>query len=206
MMREPEWLTWSRELQALAQAGLTYTKDAYDRERFERIREIAAQMVAAGADLPLDTVQGLFCNEQGYPTPKLDTRAAIVEEGKILLVQEVGGLWALPGGWADVGLTIAENAVKETLEESGYTARPKRLIALLDHARNHPGPCAWSIQKAFVLCERTGGAFTPNLETIASSFFGPEELPPLAVGKTTEKEIRMCLEAAEAEHWETVFD
>ncbi len=101
--REARWLAWAKELQFLAQAGLTYTKDPFDAERFQRIRDIAAEMVSAGSALPLETVKGLFCNEEGFQTPKIDTRAALFDEaGRILLVHENDGRWSLPGGWCDV--------------------------------------------------------------------------------------------------------
>ena len=112
MNERPQWLKWAIELQALAQAGLEYGHDKFDLERYERIRDIAAEIMARHTDLPMDKVRDLFCNESGYQTPKLETRAAIFQGEKILLVQESDGLWALPGGWADVDITVGENTVK----------------------------------------------------------------------------------------------
>ncbi len=206
MNENTQWLQWAMELQSLGQAGVAYANNAFDEERYVRIREIAAEMMAAGSGLPQARVMDLFCNEVGYQTPKLDTRTAIVQEDKILLVQESDGLWTLPGGWADVGLTTRENAAKETLEEAGLVTRPLRLIALLDRSHNNPGASPYSIQKAFVLSEVISGAFSPNPETLDSGFFSQDALPPLAEQKTTRAQIAMCLEAAKAEHWETVFD
>ena len=117
MDKTEKWLQWAVELQSLAQAGLTYGKDVYDRERYERIREIAAEMVAYKADIKTDKVKNLFCNEVGYQTPKLDTRAAIFNEDKILLVKENNGKWSLPGGWVDVNVSVRENTVKEVKEK-----------------------------------------------------------------------------------------
>jgi len=206
MGEERRWLAWAMELQALGQAGEAYTSNVFDQERYQRVRQIAAEMMAAGTGSPIEMVEGLFLNEVGYQTPKLDTRTAIVREGKILLVQESDGFWALPGGWADVGLTVMENAAKETLEEAGIVARPWRLIALLDRGRNNAGPSPYSIQKAFVLAEALSGSFSSNAETLSSAYFGLEELPPLAEEKTTRAQLAMCLKAAEAPHWETLFD
>ena len=135
-MRE-KGLQWAMELQSLAQAGLTYGKDPYDLERYRRIREISAEMVAEGSGLPLERVQDLFCGETGYPTPKLDTRAAVFREGKILLVQENDGLWSLPGGWCDVLQSVGENAVKETREEAGLEVAAESIIAVQDRARHN---------------------------------------------------------------------
>ena len=117
------WLKWAIEIQALAQNGLTYTKDVYDKERFERLREISAEMLAEKTDIPVDKVKDLFCNEKGYQTPKLDTRAAIFKDGKILLVHENNGTWALPGGWVDVLESVGSNTIKEVKEETGLDVR-----------------------------------------------------------------------------------
>lgn len=104
-----KWLQWAVELQSLAQAGLTYGRDIYDKERYERIREISAEMVAFKTGFTEEKVKNLFCGEEGYQTPKMDTRAAIFEDNKILLVRENNGTWSLPGGWADVHMSIKEN-------------------------------------------------------------------------------------------------
>ena len=113
MDRTNPWLDWAVELQAMAQAGLHFGTDPYGRERYERIRAIAAEMISLQADIPLEKARDLFCCETGYQTPKLDTRAAIFQDGKILLVRENTGRWSLPGGWVDVNVSVKENAVKE---------------------------------------------------------------------------------------------
>ena len=197
---------WAEELQSLAQAGLFYGKDVFDRERYQRIRDIAAEMLAERTALPLEKVKDLFCGDVGYQTPKIDTRAAIVEEGRILLVQENTGLWALPGGWMDVNTTISQNTAKEAFEEAGLQVLPRRLIALQEHNLHNPPTLAIGIVKVFVLCERLSGNFQANIETIRSGFFAPEELPPLATTKTTEAQVRMCLAAAKDEDWQPLFD
>ncbi len=205
LLRQP-WLDWAIELQSMAQCGLSYVKDPYDKERYERLRDIAAEMLACRTDIPLAKVKDLFCNETGYQTPKLDTRAAVFEDGRILLVQERDGLWALPGGWVDVTETIASNTVKEVREEAGLQVRAERLIALLDYARHNTPPHAYSICKAFVLCTALGGAFVPNTETIASGYFAPDALPPLALTKTTPAQVALCFRAQADPHWQPVFD
>ena len=206
MDQKQKWLDWAVELQALAQAGLFYSKDIYDIERFQRIRDIAAQMLTEPSGLPLARVKDLFCNETGYQTPKLDTRAAVFQNDRILLVQENNGLWSLPGGWVDVDLSIGENTVKEVKEEAGLDVNAKSIIAVQDRKKHNPEIYAYNICKVFVLCELLGGEFQENSETIASGYFSMDNLPPLSENKTTVKQIQMCFDAYHAEHWDTVFD
>lgn len=206
MNSEETWLSWAIELQALAQAGLFYSKDIYDIERFQRIREIAAQMIACPTGLPLEHVKGLFCNETGYQTPKLDTRAAVFQHGRIFLVQENNGLWSLPGGWVDVDLSIGENVVKEVKEEAGLDVTAKLVIAVQDRKKHNPEIYAYNICKVFLLCDLLGGSFQENSETVASGYFSLDDLPPLSENKNTKEQIRMCFDAYHAEHWDTVFD
>ena len=202
----PRWTDWARELQALAQAGLEYSKDPFDRERFQRIRDISAEMVAEGAQLPLERVKTLFCGESGYQTPKLVVRAAVIREGQILLVQERNGLWALPGGWVDEDQSVASNTVKEVMEEAGIQVRPLRLIAVQDRERHHPTPYLYGVCQLFVLCEALGGGFVPNLETLGSGWFSPASLPPLDLDKTTSEQIALCFTAHADPNWTVPFD
>ena len=206
MEKNEQWLQWAVELQSLAQAGLTYGADAYDLERYRRIREIAAEMVAHRTDIPVEKVRDLFCGETGYQTPKLDTRAAIFQDGKILLVRENDGTWSLPGGWVDVNVSVLENTVKEVREEAGLEVAAERIIAVQDREKHNQPVYAWKICKIFVLCRVLGGAFQENLETTQSGYFALDALPPLATAKNTREQISLCFRAAEAEHWETVFD
>ena len=205
--RENPWLEWAKELQNLSQCALAYCKDKYDIERFERIREISAEMAACVADLPLETVKGLFCADSGYQTSKLDTRAAVFREGKLLMVQEDNGTWSLPGGWVDYNKTVRENTVKEVREEAGMVVEPVRLIALYEHNKRNPNRYQFNICSVFVLCDYVSGAFVPNIETIGCGFFGPGEIPsPLALGKNTPEQIEVCFAAAKDENWRVVFD
>jgi hypothetical protein len=123
---ETKWIDWVVELQSIAQAGLHYSKDVFDKERFERIREITAEMMSKQSDLPIEVVKDLFCNESGYQTPKMDTRAAIFQDDKILLVREKDK-WSLPGGWIDVNQSVKSNTAKEVKEEAGLDVIPVRL-------------------------------------------------------------------------------
>ena len=207
MPHNKQWLDWVVELQSLAQAGLTYGKDPYDKERYQRVREIAAEMMGRLSDLPTETVKDLFCNETGYQTPKIDTRAAIFEGEKILLVQEKDGRWSLPGGWCDVNVSVGENTVKEVKEEAGLDVRPQRIIAVQDRNTHNQPPYAYGICKIFFLCTLLGGQFEENIETIGFDYFSEDALPLLAVEKNTEEQIRMCFAAYRAgEQWTTQFD
>ena len=207
MPQNKQWLNWVVELQSLAQAGLTYGKDPYDKERYQRVREIAAEMMGRLSDLPTETVKDLFCNETGYQTPKIDTRAAIFEGEKILLVQEKDGRWSLPGGWCDVNVSVGENTVKEVKEEAGLDVRPQRIIAVQDRNKHNQPPYAYGVCKIFFLCTLLGGQFEENIETIGFDYFSEDALPLLAVEKNTEEQIRMCFAAYHGgEQWTTKFD
>lgn len=206
-MSENKWLEWAKELQFLSQCALAYCTDRYDIERFERIREISAEMVSEIGDIPLEQVKATFCAGTGYQTPKLDTRAAVIKEGRILLVRESSGRWALPGGWVDYDNTIRSNVVKEVLEEAGMTVEPVRVIALFDHNRRNHTDFPSNICSAYVLCEYRSGSFRPNLETTASRFFDRSDIPEeLATEKTTREQIDLCFQAAEDENWKIIFD
>ena len=159
-------------------------------------------MVAHQADLPLEQVKGWFCNETGYQTPKLATRAAVFQGERILLVKEPKG-WALPGGWVDVDVSVKENTVKEVREEAGLEVRADRVIALQDGENHHETVYPWKVCIVFVLCTLLGGEFRENLETSESGWFSPNELPELDLEKTTPEQLQMCFEARRAEHWET---
>ena len=206
-MDEKRWLDWAMELQSLAQAGLTYGKDVYDRERYERIREISAEMIAHKSEIPVETVNGLFCNETGYQTPKLDTRAAIFQDDKILLVRENNGKWSLPGGWVDVNVSVKENTIKEVKEEAGLDVTADRIIAVQDRNKHNLPRYAYGICKIFVLYSLIGGSFQENSETTGSDYFAEDNLPDLAADKNTAEQIRMCFDAYRAgDAWTTYFD
>lgn len=206
MEQKELWLKWAVELQALAQTGLYYSKDVFDTERYERIREIAAEMLAHQTEIPLEKVKDLFCNETGYQTPKIDTRAAIFREGKILLVQEKNGTWSLPGGWCDVDLSVKENTIKEVKEEAGLDVCADMVIAVQDREKHNAPVLAHKVCKIFVLCSVLGGSFAPNSETVDSGYFALDELPFLCDDKNTREQVEMCFEASRAENWKTRLD
>ena len=201
-----QWLEWAIELQSLAQAGLTYGKDIFDRERYERIREISAEIMAYKTDIPVQKVKDLFCNETGYQTPKLDTRAAIFQNGKILLVKENSGKWSLPGGWVDVNVSVKENTIKEVKEEAGLDVTADKVIAIQDRSKHNFPVYAYGVCKIFVLCTIIGGAFKKNIETTGFAYFSENELPELATEKNNEEQAKMCFEAYRTKNWSTLFD
>lgn len=203
---EDKILKWAIELQSLAQAGLYYGKDIYDIERFQRIREIASEMVAEKSGLSLEKVNDLFCCETGYQTPKLDTRAAIFQEDKILLVQERNGKWSLPGGWVDAACSIKENTIKEVWEEAGLEVSADRIIAIEDRDKHNKPEYIYKVCKVFVLCTVKGGEFKKNIETLQSGYFSLDELPELSEDKNSREQIEMCFEAYKNPDWKVFFD
>ncbi len=206
MDKNEKWLQWAVELQSLAQAGLFYCKDKYELERYERIREISAEMISYQSEIPLEKVKDLFCTDIGYQTPKIDTRAAIFKEGKILLVHEANDTWSLPGGWVDVNISVKENIIKEVKEEAGLDVRVKRIIAVQDREKHNLPIYAYKVCKIFLQCEVTGGEFVPNIETTGFDYFGIDVLPCLALEKNNKEQIEMCFEAVKSDTWEALYD
>lgn len=195
------------EIQSIAQAGIAYTENPYDVERYERLREISAEIISEKSDINLEKVKDLFCGETGYQTPKIDTRGAIFKDDKILLVHENNGTWSLPGGWCDVLESVKSNTEKEIREEAGLEAKAVKLIAVQDRNKHNEPYYVYSVCKVFVLCELIGGEFKKNLETTEIKYFGIDELPEnLANAKNNKKQIKMCFEAYKNPNWETQFD
>lgn len=188
---EPKWLTWAKEIQAIAQTGLTYAKDVYDIERYQALRELSVDILANYSFESRERIRLSFADEGGYSTPKVDIRGVVFQEGKILLVREkLDGKWALPGGWADIGLSPSEVVVKEINEESGFQTEAIRLLAVLDKKfHNHP-PEPYHIYKFFILCQIVGGEAAEGVETSGVSFFGEEELPELSEERNTKEQLQ----------------
>lgn len=198
-------LELARELLAMAQTGLYYCKDKFCHERYTRIREIAAEMIAERADLPLEKIKDLFFGDVGYMTPKIDTRAAIFKDGKILLVREKTG-WTMPGGWCEVHLSPVANTIKEVREEAGLDCVVEKIIAVQDRAKHNRPLYIFDVVKIFYLCRATGGEFVPNIETTAREYFSEDALPVMDEARCTAEQVNLCFEAARAESWETYFD
>lgn len=204
---DPQWLTWVKQLQALAQTGLTYSKDVYDIERYHALSALAAEIAAQHTDAPLEMIRDLFTAEVGHATPKVDVRAAVFRNATILLVRERSdGLWTLPGGWADVGESPSIAAVRETAEESGYQTRAVKLLALYDRDKHGHPPHPFHIYKLIFQCELLGGAPTESGETDAVDFFAEDQLPPLSTSRVTAAQIARFFDHYRNPHWPTDFD
>ena len=207
-MDEPQWLRMARELRAIAQTGLTFTADRFDRQRYERVRELAASMLAQGSGEQFEVIIEILREGWGYATPKVDVRGAAFVDGRVLLVREISdGHWTLPGGWADVNQSAAECVVREIAEESGFVARARKLAAVRDYQRSgHPPRNVDSIYKMFFICEITGGAARASDETSEVAFFARDALPPLSLGRTTAAQIDRMFHHAEHPDLATDFD
>lgn len=201
------WIEFAIRIQSIAQAGLQYGKDKYDTERYEELRQIAAEMMSLKTDVPTNKIFDLFCNESGYQTPKIDTRAAVFVDNKILLVHENNDTWSLPGGWCDVDQSVASNTEKEVLEEAGLTVKSEKIIAIQDWRKHNVVNYAYGVVKVFVLCQLRGGKFEKNIETTEIGFFDKENLPTnLAVEKCTKEQVLMCFDSYENPIMATLFD
>jgi len=185
-MTEPNWLMWAKQLAALAQNGLTYSQSQYEIERYEQIRRIAAEMMAAGGDVDTKAVIDLFSREQGYATPKVDVRGAAFRDGRILMVKEkVDDAWTLPGGWADPCQSASEAVAREVFEESGFQVSVTKLAAVYDRSKHpHKPSMPFHVYKLFFLCEITGGQATESYETSGVAFFPENAIPGLSISRT----------------------
>jgi ADP-ribose pyrophosphatase YjhB (NUDIX family) len=185
-------LEWARKVQAIAQNGLMFTRDPFDRERYEQLQQLVASILASELELPLERVKAFWSADDGYATPKVDVRGGVFDQNKVLMVRERSdGKWTLPGGWVDVNDAPSYAVEREIREESGFLTKAVKLAALFDKnnpAHGHP-PGITHIYKLLFLCEITGGTATTSSETDAVDFFPVDSLPPLSTGRTTSSEI-----------------
>ncbi len=202
-----DWLNIAKRLEAIAQTGFTYSKDDYDKERYQEIREISHTIFKHYTEAPLEKIRELFAKENGYPTPKVDIRGVVLQKDQILLVKEkTDGLWSLPGGWADIGYTPSEVVVKEVKEEAGLDVKPMKLMAVLDKKRHAHPPSALHVYKMFFLCHITGGNLEPGMETSEVAFFSQDELPDLSAERNTLEQIHLLFENGQNPEAPTRFD
>lgn len=207
---EPDWLLWARELLAIAQTGLTFSTDPYDRDRFTQVRAVAARMMAQSCDADAGRIEELFAGQTGNATPKVDVRgAAFRSDGRVLMVREAtDSRWSLPGGWAEVNQSPSEAVMREVLEETGFEIAVRKLAAVYDRSRHpHDPPRPFHIFKLFFICDIVGGAARTSLETTEIGFFAENELPlEISIGRVVPYQIARMFEHERSPGLATEFD
>jgi ADP-ribose pyrophosphatase YjhB (NUDIX family) len=184
--KTPKWMDWAREIFSLSQSGITYSGNPYDIERYKRLQEITAEIIASQSPITKESVLDGFSMQAGYITPKVDVRGAVIRDGKILLIQErADGNWAMPGGWADLGNSPASVAQREVWEESGFRVKAEKVVAVIDANRIEPMEF-YHAYKIIFLCRLLDGEPRTSYETLAVDFFDPDDLPPLSSYRTNE--------------------
>jgi ADP-ribose pyrophosphatase YjhB (NUDIX family) len=203
----PHWLAWAREIQALSQTGLTYASSEYETQRYQRLTEIAAEIVQNHTGLSEEYLLEDFSAQPGYATPKVDVRGAVVRNGEILLVQErADGRWCMPGGWADVGDLPSEMVAREVWEESGFRVVPRKLVGVFDANRSGRPLELYHAYKVVFLCEIIGGERRPSSETLDVGFFRFDDLPPLSANRTHERHLVEVLAHVQDPNRDAAFD
>jgi len=202
----PKWIAWAREIFSLSQAGLTYSQNEFDIERYKRLQEITAEMLESQSELSRESVLESFSMQAGYATPKIDVRGAVVHDNKILLIQErMDGRWAMPGGWADLGNAPASVAEREVWEESGYHVKAEKVVAVIDANRLEPLEFYHAFKIIF-LCTLIGGEPRVSHETMAVDFFDLNDLPPLSLYRTNENMLQEVFAHIQDPDRRTAFD
>jgi ADP-ribose pyrophosphatase YjhB (NUDIX family) len=203
----PQWLAWARQIQALAQTGLHYATSEYDRQRYRRLQDVAAEIFSKHTALPEVALLDLFIQQSGYATPRVDVRGAVFNEGKLLMVRERSdGGWTMPGGWADVGDVPSEAAEREVWEEAGYKVKALKLVGVYD--ANRSGPLViFHAYKLVFLCELLGGEAHPSVETSEVAFFEHGDIPGVLSGERTRpRHIQDAFAALANPLTPTIFD
>lgn len=202
------WLQWMQQIQAISQTGIHYSNTPYDKERYEKLLEIAIEIGSEYGKVPAETLREIHLRQTGYATPRVDVRAACFHDGKILLVRErADGRWALPGGWADVGDKPSLSAEREVWEESGYTCKAERLIGVFDGNRTVGDLSLFHAYKVVFLCRLTGEhQDIDSPEIIEYGFFDREEIPPLSLSRSWPELVEECFVQNENKNRPSVFD
>ncbi len=201
------WLIIAKQINAIANTGLAFTKDQYDRERYEQLQKLSIEILHKITDIDTQKLEFVFNREIGYQTPKLGVRVVVVVNDKVLLVKEkMDNRWTLPGGYADTGLTPKQIAIKEAREESGFVVKPIRILALIDYNKYQQKPFPFDIYNLFIECEITGGEALPGEETSDVSFFDIHHLPELSERRVTKAQILKMFELSRKKELNPVFD
>jgi len=204
--QSPKWLEWAREIFSLSQSGITYSRNQYDIERYKRLQEITAEMIAAQSEIEKESVLESFSMQSGYITPKIDVRGAVIRDDKILLIQErADAKWAMPGGWADLGNSPASVAEREVFEESGFHVKAEKVVAVIDANRMQPLEF-FHAYKIIFLCQLLDGEPRISYETLAVDFFELNNLPPLSSYRTNEDMLREVFAHVQNPNRATAFD
>lgn len=207
MTREsPKWIEWAREIFSLSQSGITYSGNQYDIERYKRLQEITAEIIESQSEISRESVLDSFSMQAGYITPKIDVRGAVIRDGKILLVQErADGMWAMPGGWADLGDRPSSMVEREVWEESGFRVKADKVVAVIDANRVEPMEF-YHAYKIIFLCKLLDGEPRTSYETLAVDFFDPAHLPPLSFYRTNESMLQEVFAHVNDPDRPTAFD
>jgi|ERR1700730_2071539 ADP-ribose pyrophosphatase YjhB (NUDIX family) len=208
MIYEPKWVGWARALQAIAQTGLHFAESQYDRERYQRILDLSVEIFSEYSGESISVISRLFENQTGYATPKVDVRGVVFRDNRLLLVRErADGLWTLPGGWADVNDAPSEAVEREILEESGFSAKAERLLAVFDRSRHgHEPAFPYHVYKLFIQCRLEAGEARTTMETSGAEFFAENEIPALSISRVTPEQIRFCFETQNQPNAPSRFD
>lgn len=205
---EPKWLAWSKRLGSIAQNGLLFTRNPFDVERYEQVRQVAAEIISSYSETEPKMVLDFLSAAQGYATPRVDVRGVAFQGDEVLLVRErTDQFWSLPGGWADVGSSPKENVEREIHEETGLTAKAVRLLAVFDRTRQgHYPPHPLDVYKIFFECEVIAGVVRPGLDTLEVDFFRRDALPPLSHARVTMKQLERFFDYNDHPEWLPDFD
>jgi ADP-ribose pyrophosphatase YjhB (NUDIX family) len=207
MSSNPKWLEWAQRLQALSQTGLAFTTNPFDIVRYKEIQEIAAEIFTGYTEVDQAVVLGIFQDQAGYTTPKVDSRGVIFQDGKILLVKELSdGAWTLPGGWVDVNEPPSLAVEREVREEAGYVVKASKLLAVYDRNQHGHPPYPFHAYKLFFLCDLMEKTEADALETSDASFYSEDSIPPLSLTRTTMEEVSRMFEHHRHPDWPTDFD
>ena len=204
--KQPKWIAWAREIFSLSQTGLTYNKNEFDIERYKRLQEISAEMIESQTEISKESALESFSMQAGYATPKIDVRGAVVQDNKILLIQErMDERWAMPGGWADLGNAPASVAEREVWEESGYLVKAEKVVAVIDANRIEPLEFYHAFKIIF-LCKLIDGEPKTSHETMGVDFFELNDLPPLSIYRTNEEMLQEVFAHVKDPSRPTAFD
>ncbi len=182
-----------KRLKNIADLGLLYAKDPFDRERYEELHHISLSMMARLTDTPLSKLTDFYLENSDYPTPKVDIRAFVMDENdNFLMVRESeDGGWSLPGGWADIGFSPREVAVKEVFEETGLRVEAQHLMAVFDKKCHPHPPQATYVYKIVLSCKMTDYPQTEQkgFDILDVGWFSIYNLPPLSTHRIVESQL-----------------